>query len=97
VRAPARPADYAKAIEAELVGKRAYVGDLVDHTTAVTAIRPPIAGAIVRHEAHVELDIQLLTWPPPKTTARRAMQGKDRESFWITPDRERERTTIRRP
>jgi hypothetical protein len=97
VRASARPAADAEAIEAELVGERAYVGDLVDHTTAVMAIRPPIPGAIVRHEAHAELDVQFLTRPPPKTTARRAMQGKDREPFWITPDRERKRTTIGRP
>ena len=96
MRASARPAVDAETIEAELVGERAYVGDLVDHTTAVMAIRPPIPGAIVRHEAHAELDVQLLTWPPPKTTTRRAVQGEDREPFWITPDRERERTTIRR-
>jgi hypothetical protein len=51
-------------------------------------------GDIVRHGAHAELDVQLLTWPPPKTTARRAMQAKEREPFWITPDRERERTSI---
>ena len=97
MRAPARPAADAKAIETELVGKGAYVGDLVDHATAVMAIRPPVPGAIMRHEAHAELDVQLLTWPPPKTTARRAMQAKDREPFWITPDRERELTAVRRP
>jgi hypothetical protein len=96
MRSPARPSADAEAIEAELVGKRAYVGDLVDHATAVVPVRPPIPGTIVRDEAHAEIDVQLLAWPPPKTTAGRAMQGEDREPFWITPDGERERPTIRR-
>ena len=96
MRSPARPSAEAEAIEAELVCKCAYVGDLADHATAMVTIRPPIPRTIVRHEAHAQIGVQLLAWPPPKTTAGRAMQGKDREPFGITPDRERERPTIRR-
>jgi hypothetical protein len=96
MRSPARPSAEAEAIEAEFVGKRAYIGDLVDHATAMVPIRPPIARTIMRHEAHPEVGEQLLAWPPPKTTAGRAMQREDREPSWITPDCERERPTIRR-
>ena len=38
MRSPARPSVEAEAIEAELVCKRAYVGDLVDHATAMVPI-----------------------------------------------------------
>src|SRR5215204_3658924 len=96
MRSPARPSVEAEAIETERVCKRAYVGDLVDDATAMVPIRPPIPCTIVRHEAHAQLGVQLLAWPPPKTTAGRAMQPEDREPLWITPDRERERPTIRR-
>ena len=73
MRSPARPSVEAEAIEAELVGERAYVGDLVDHATAVVPIRPAIPRTIVRHEAHAQIGVQLLAWPPPKTTAGRPM------------------------
>jgi hypothetical protein len=96
MRSPARTSVEAEAIEAELVCKRAYVGDLVDHATAMVPIRPPIPRTIVRHVAHAQIGVQLLAWPPPKTTAGRAMQHEDREPLWITPDREGERPTIRR-
>ena len=52
MRSPARPSADAEAIEAELVCKRAHVGDLVDHATAMVPIRPPIPRTIVGHEAH---------------------------------------------
>ena len=52
MRSPARPSVEPEAIEAELVCKRAYVGDLVDHATAMVPIRPPIPRTIVHHEAH---------------------------------------------
>src|SRR5437867_3692011 len=96
MRSSARRSAEAEAIEAELVRKRAYVGDLVDHATAMVAIGPPISGTIVRHEAHAQIGVQLLARPPAKTTAGRAMQREDGEPIWITPDRERERPTIRR-
>jgi hypothetical protein len=53
MRTPARTSVEAESIEAELVCKRAYVGDLVDHATAMVPIRSPIPRTIVRHEAHV--------------------------------------------
>src|SRR5215204_4016405 len=96
MRSPARPSADSEAIEAELICKRAYVGDRVDRATAMVPIRPPIPRTIVRHEAHAQLGVQLLAWPPPETTAGRAMQREDREPLWITPDCERERPTIRR-
>ena len=96
MRTPARTSVEAESIEAELVCKRAYIGDLVDHTAAKVPIRPPIPRTIVRYEAHAQIGVQLLAWPPPKTTAGRAMQREDREPVWIAPDRERERPTVRR-
>src|SRR5215207_2967628 len=59
MRSPARPSVEAEAIEAELVCKRAYVGDLIDHATAMVPIRPPIPRTIVRHEAHAQIGVQL--------------------------------------
>src|SRR5215204_4745831 len=96
MRSPARPSADSEAIEAELICKRAYAGDLVDRATAMVPIRPPIPRTIVRHRAHAQIGVQLLPWPPHKTTAGRAMQHQNREPLWITPDRERERPTIRR-
>src|SRR4029453_19676544 len=96
MRSPTGPSVDSEAIEAELICKRAYVGDLVDHAAAMVPIRPPIPRTIVRHRAHAQIGVQLLAWPPHKTTAGRAMQREDREPVWITPDRERERPTIRR-
>jgi hypothetical protein len=96
MRSPARTSVDAEAIEAELVCKRAYVGDLVDHATAMVPIRPPIPRTIVRHMADAQFGVQLLAWPPHETTAGRAVQREDREPLWITPNRERERPTIRR-
>ena len=96
MRSPARPSADSEAIETELICKRAYVGDLVDHATAMVPIRPPIPRTIVRHRAHAQIGVQLLAWPPHKTTAGRAMQRADRVPLRITPDRERERPTIRR-
>src|SRR5512132_4171639 len=96
MRSPTGPSVDSEAIEAELICKRAYVGDLVDHATAMVPIRPPIPRTIVRHRAHAQIGVQLLAWPPHKATARRAMQREDREPLWITPERERERPTIRR-
>jgi hypothetical protein len=58
MRSSARPSGEAEAIEAELVRKRAYVGDLVDHATAMVPIRPPIPRTIVRHEAHAQIGVQ---------------------------------------
>jgi hypothetical protein len=96
MRSPTRPSVEAQAIEAELICKCAYVADLVDDPTAMVPIRSPIPRTIVRHEANAQIDVQLLAWPPHKTTAGRAMERKDREPLWITPDRERERPTVRR-
>src|SRR4029453_10003086 len=96
MRSPTGPSVDSEAIEAELICKRAYVGDLVDHATAMVPIRPPIPRTIVRHRAHAQIGVQLPACPPQKTTAGRAMQREDREPVWITPDRERERPTIRR-
>ena len=96
MRSPARPSADSEAIEAELIGKRANVGDRVDHATAVVPIRPPIPRTIVRHRAHAQIGVQLLAWPPHETTAGRAMQRENREPIRITPDRERERPTITR-
>lgn len=96
MRSPARPSAESEAIEAELICERAYIGDRVDHPTAMVPIRPPVPRTIVRHRAHAQIGVQLLAWPPHETTAGRAMQREDREPIRITPDRERERPTIRR-
>ena len=96
MRPPARASAESEAIETELICKRAHVGDHVDHATAMVPIRPRIPRTIVRHRAHAQIGVQLLAWPPHKTTAGRAMQREDREPFWITPDRERKRPTVRR-
>jgi hypothetical protein len=96
MRSPARPSADSEAIEAELICKRAYIGDLVDHATAMVPIRPPIPRTIVRHRAHAQIGVQLLAWPPHKSTTGRAVQHEDREPLWIPPDRERERPTSRR-
>src|SRR5215218_3461316 len=69
MRSPARPSVHSEAIEAELICKRAYVGDLVDHATAMVPNRPPVPGTIVRHRAHAQIGEQLLAWPSHKTTA----------------------------
>ena len=52
MRSPAGTSVDAELIEAELVRKRAYVGGLVDHATAMVPIRPPVPRTVVRHEAH---------------------------------------------
>src|SRR5262245_61006910 len=96
MRSPSRPSADSEAIEAELIRQRAYVGDLVDHSTAMVPVRPPIPRAIVRHRAHTQFGVQLLAWPPPETAAGRAMQDEDREPLRITPNRERERPSVRR-
>jgi hypothetical protein len=93
---PPDPPLTPKRSKPSLVCKRAYVGDLVDHATAMVSIRHPIPRTIVRDEAHAQLGVQLLAWPPNKTAAWRAMQREDREPLWITPDRECERPTVRR-
>src|SRR5215204_1664242 len=96
MRSPARPSADSEAIEAELICKRAYVGDLVDHATAMVPIRPPIPRTIVRHRAHAQIGVQLLAWPPQRRQLGVPCNTRIGKPLWITPGRERERPTIRR-
>ena len=79
VRSAAGAARDAEALEAEVVGERGHVVDLVDDAPAGPPGRPAVPGPVVRDEKDPRAAVDVLVRPALEPTARRSVQEEHRE------------------